>query len=180
MNMNIKFKFPTNIFSNNVVKYVLYVITLALAVSYIINEENVALLSLALIASGIYVMNKNIVIALLISISVTNLLLSMNYFKNTSILENVQNIATCCSGQPFYTDYKITYNAIINNIQNQEKCQQLDTEISSRTTPLDEIRRAEFLEKLYENNDYMKAKSICIVMRYGARFEETTKAPSQP
>ena len=124
MNMNIKFKFPTNIFSNNVVKYVLYVITLALAVSYIINEENVALLSLALIASGIYVMNKNIVIALLISISVTNLLLSMNYFKNTSILENVQNIVTCCSGQPFYTDYKITYNAIINNIQNQEKCQQ--------------------------------------------------------
>ena len=165
MNMNIKFKFPTNIFSNNVVKYVLYVITLALAVSYIINEENVALLSLALIASGIYVMNKNIVIALLISISVTNLLLSMNYFKNTSILENVQNIVTCCSGQPFYTDYKITYNAIINNIQNQEKCQQLDTEISSRTTPLDEIRRAEFLEKLYENNDYMKAKSICNTLK---------------
>ena len=161
--MNINFKFPTNIFSNNVVKYVLYVITLALAVSYIINEENVALLSLALIASGIYAMNKNIVIALLISISVTNLLLSMNYFKNTSILENVQNIVTCCSGQSFYTDYKITYNAIINNRQNHAKCQQLAVDISNRT-PVDEFQRAAFLESLYENNDYMKAKSICNTM----------------
>ena len=163
MNMNINFKFPTNIFSNNVVKYVLYVITLALAVSYIINEENVALLSLALIASGIYAMNKNIVIALLISISVTNLLLSMNYFKNTSILENVQNIVTCCSGQPFYTNNVITYNAIINNRQNDTKCQQLAMDISNRIPP-DEFQRAAFLESLYENNDYMKAKSICNTM----------------
>ena len=162
--MNINFKFPTNIFSNNVVKYVLYVITLALAVSYIINEENVALLSLALIASGIYAMNKNIVIALLISISVTNLLLSMNYFKNTSILENVQNIVTCCSGQQFYTDYKITYSDISNNRQNHAKCQQLATDISNRTPP-DEFQRAAFLESLYENNDYMKAKSICNTMK---------------
>ena len=164
MNMNIKFKFPTNIISINVVKYVLYVITLALAVSYIINEENVALLSLALIAYGIYSMNKNIVIALLISIISTNLLLSMNYFKNTSILENVQNIVTCCSGQPFFNYYKMTYNTITTNEENKLKCQRLDTEISSKTPP-GEFERAAFLEKIYNNNDYIKAKSICNTLK---------------
>ena len=82
--MNIKFKLPRNIISNNVVKNVLYFITLALALSYIINEQNVALISLILIASGIYIMNKNVVIALFISISITNLLLSMNYYYHNN------------------------------------------------------------------------------------------------
>jgi hypothetical protein len=78
MNTNIKFKLPRNIISNNVVKNVLYLISLALAVSYIINEQSVALISLILIACGIYLMNKSVVIALFISIIITNLLLAKN------------------------------------------------------------------------------------------------------
>jgi hypothetical protein len=107
--MKTKFTLPTNIISNNVVKNVLYVITLALAVSYIINEENIALLSLALIACGVYAINKNIVIALFISIIITNILLAMNYFKTSSLLENVENMNNCCPEQPFYKSNVITY-----------------------------------------------------------------------
>ena len=80
--MNVNFKLPRNIISNTIVKNVLYLITLALAVSYIINEQSVALISLILIACGIYLMNKSVVIALFISIIITNLLLATNYFKN--------------------------------------------------------------------------------------------------
>ena len=76
-----KFKLPKNIISNNVFKNMLYLVSLALAVSYIMNEQSLALVSLILIACVIYVMNKSIVIALLISIIVTNFLLSINYLK---------------------------------------------------------------------------------------------------
>lgn len=76
-----KFKLPKNIISNNVLKNMLYLVSLALAVSYIMNEQSLALVSLILIACVIYVMNKSIVIALLISIIVTNFLLSINYLK---------------------------------------------------------------------------------------------------
>ena len=80
-----KFKLPRNILSNNVYKNVfknvLYLVSLALAVSYIINEQSLALISLIAIACGIYLLNKSIVIALFISIIITNLLLSMNYLK---------------------------------------------------------------------------------------------------
>ena len=80
-----KFKLPTNILSNNVYKNVfknvLYLVSLALGVSYIINEQSLALISLVVIACGIYLLNKSIVIALFISIIITNLLLSMNYLK---------------------------------------------------------------------------------------------------
>jgi len=83
-----KFKLPRNIISNNVFRNVLYLVTLALAVSYIINEQNLALISLIVFACGIYVMNKSIVIALLVSIIVTNLLLSMNYLKEGLNIES--------------------------------------------------------------------------------------------
>ena len=85
-----KFKLPRNIISNNVIKNVLYLITLVLAVSYIINEQNLALMSLVLIASGVYIMNKSVVIALFISIIATNLLLSMNYLKEFDVIEGMK------------------------------------------------------------------------------------------
>jgi len=84
-----KFKLPKNILSNNVFKNVLYLVSLALAVSYIINEQSLALISLIAIACGIYVMNKSIVIALFISIIITNLLLSMNYLKEFDVKEGL-------------------------------------------------------------------------------------------
>ena len=82
-----KFNLPRNIISNNVLKNVLYLVSLTLAVSYIINEQSVALISLIVIASGVYVMNKSVVIALFVSIIITNLLLSMNYFKEFGTIE---------------------------------------------------------------------------------------------
>jgi len=87
-----KFKLPRNIISNNILKNVLYLVSLALAVSYIINEQSLALISLILIACGVYIMNKNIVIALFASIIVTNLLLSMNYLKKYDIIEGLDEI----------------------------------------------------------------------------------------
>ena len=89
-----KFKLPKNIIHNNVFKNVLYLVSLALAVSYIINEQSLALLSLILIACGVYVMNKSVVIALFISIIITNLLLSMNYLKEFHIVEGIDTEPT--------------------------------------------------------------------------------------
>jgi mannitol-specific phosphotransferase system IIBC component len=85
------FKLPRNIISNNIFKNVLYLVTSALAVSYIINEQSLALLSLRVIACGVYVMNKSIVIALLVSIIITNLLLSMNYLKEYDVIEGLES-----------------------------------------------------------------------------------------
>ena len=89
-----KFKFPKNIFSNNIFKNVLYLVSLALAVSYIINEQSLALISLIAIACGVYLMNKSVVIALFISIIVTNLLLSMNYLNTYNVYEGLDETLT--------------------------------------------------------------------------------------
>ena len=86
-----EFKLPRNIISNNIIKYVLYLVSLALAVSYIVNEQSLALLSLIAIACGVYVMNKNVVIALFVAIIITNLLLSMNYLKKSTVIEGMES-----------------------------------------------------------------------------------------
>ena len=161
--MNIKFKLPRNIISNTIVKNVLYLITLALALSYIINEQSLALISLILIACIIYITNKNVVISLIISIIVTNLLLSMNYLQNSSILETLQSATSCCIGQAFYTDNLLTYRDISFNIANKSTCEQMERDISGKI-PSDQSQKATFFAKLYSNNDYLKAKSICKTM----------------
>ena len=161
--MNIKFKLPRNIISNTIVKNVLYLITLALALSYIINEQSLALISLILIACIIYITNKNVVISLIISIIVTNLLLSMNYLQNSSILETLQSASSCCIGQAFYTDNLLTYNDISFNIANKSTCEKMERDISGKI-PSDQSQKATFFAKLYSNNDYLKAKSICNTM----------------
>ena len=130
--MNIKFKLPRNIISNTIVKNVLYLITLALALSYIINEQSLALISLILIACIIYITNKNVVISLIISIIVTNLLLSMNYLQNSSILETLQIASSCCTGQAFYTDNLLTYKDISFNLATKSTCAQMERDISGR------------------------------------------------
>jgi hypothetical protein len=81
-----KFKLPKNITSNNVIKNILYLISLALVVSYILNEQSLAALSFTVTAGVIYVISKSVVIALLVSIIITNLLLSMNYLKESNAI----------------------------------------------------------------------------------------------
>lgn len=74
-------KLPKKLVSGNNMQNVLYLVTLALAVSYIMNRQNLALVSLLVVAGGVYMFKKNVVLALGVSIVVTNLLLSMNYFR---------------------------------------------------------------------------------------------------
>ena len=79
--------------SKNIINNILFFITLALAVNFIMNKQITALLSLFIIAGLIYYYNKNITIALLISIIVTNLLLAINYLEAPQIekMENNKN-----------------------------------------------------------------------------------------
>jgi hypothetical protein len=164
--MNIKFKLPKNIISNNIVKYVLYLITFVLALSYIINEQSLALISLIIIACGIYVLNNNIIIALFSSIIITNLLLSMNYLKTTDTIEDLQNNDNCCNGATFYTSNLLNYNALNENINNKNVCDTMISDICGHLASIsnNESVQARFFTKLYSNNDYMKAKSICDTM----------------
>jgi len=166
MNKNIKFKLPKNIISNNIVKYVLYLITLTLAVSYFINEQSLALISLLIIASGVYVLNKNVVIALFISIIITNLLLSMNYLKNNDTIENLQNNDNCCNGATFYTSNLLNYNTLSENINNKNTCDNMERDIAAHLASIsnNESQKARFFTKLNYNNDYKKATSICNTM----------------
>jgi presenilin-like A22 family membrane protease len=60
--------------------YVLLLIVAALSVSYIMNKQISAFISLVLLSGLAYALSKNIVMSLAISIIFTNLLLSMNYF----------------------------------------------------------------------------------------------------
>jgi len=157
------FELSRNIISNNVAKNLLYFITLALAVSYIVNEENLAFMCLILIAGGIYVMKRNIIFALLISIIITNLLLSMNYFKNINIIENIENIDKCCPGETFYSSNLLKYTDIINNINSRTTCVNMERDINANI-PRNEAQKSRFFSKLYSNGDYMKARSICNTM----------------
>ena len=157
------FKLPKNINYNNIVKNILYVITLILAVIYIINEETLALISLMLIACGIYIINKNIIFALFISIIITNLLLVIGYFKSINIIENIDNIDNCCPGSAFYNSNLLKYTDVIDNINNKNTCAIIEKDIS-RYMPTSESQKARFFSMLYSNNAYMKATSICNTM----------------
>lgn len=72
--------FPNmRIFPRNSLKYILYFVTLSIAINFIMNKQIMALLSLFIIAGLVYYINKNEMMALLISIIVTNLLLALQY-----------------------------------------------------------------------------------------------------
>ena len=67
---------------------VLLIIVAALSVSYIMNKQISALLSLLLLSGVAYMLSKNIVISLALSIIITNLLLSLNYFVVEGLTNN--------------------------------------------------------------------------------------------
>jgi hypothetical protein len=71
--------------SKNTLHIILYVITLALAVGYLMDNQVLAFVSLFVIAGLIYYVNKNIIYALSISIIITNLLLTMQYLEPPKI-----------------------------------------------------------------------------------------------
>ena len=75
------FKLPKNVVSKNNMKNVLYLVSLALAVGYVMNRQNIALVSLLVVAGAVYMLKKDVVLALGVSIVITNVLLAMNYFK---------------------------------------------------------------------------------------------------
>lgn len=72
-------KFPKIPVSKNVLTNILYLITLALAINYVMKKQIAALLSLFLIAGLVYYFKKNVTLALIVSIIATNLLIAMKY-----------------------------------------------------------------------------------------------------
>jgi hypothetical protein len=72
-------KFPKIPVSKNVLTNILYVITLALAVNFVMKKQISALISLFLIAGLVYYFKKNITLALIVSIIATNLLIALKY-----------------------------------------------------------------------------------------------------
>ena len=85
--------------------YVLLLIVTALSVSYIMNKQITAFISLLLLSGLAYALSKNIVLSLAISIIITNLLLSMNYFvvegfKKAEDAEDAEDLAKNSNGPP--------------------------------------------------------------------------------
>jgi hypothetical protein len=78
---------------------VLLLIVAALSVSYIMNKQISAFISLLLLSGLAYALSKNIVMSLAISIIFTNLLLSMNYFVVEG-LQGSQSIIGNSNGPP--------------------------------------------------------------------------------
>uniref|UniRef100_A0A6C0D4L3 Uncharacterized protein n=1 Tax=viral metagenome TaxID=1070528 RepID=A0A6C0D4L3_9ZZZZ len=72
-------KFSKIPISKNVLTNILYLITLALAINYVMKKQIAALLSLFLIAGLVYYFKKNVTLALIVSIIATNLLIAMKY-----------------------------------------------------------------------------------------------------
>jgi hypothetical protein len=75
---------------------VLLLIVAALSVSYIMNKQISAFISLLVLSGLAYALSKNIVMSLVISIILTNLLLSMNYF----VVEGLQSLIEDSIGPP--------------------------------------------------------------------------------
>lgn len=79
---------------------VLLIIVAALSVSYIMNKQISALLSLLLLSGVAYMLSKNIVLSLAFSIIITNLLLSLNYFVVEGLAGNARVFTTGSMGPP--------------------------------------------------------------------------------
>ena len=77
------FKLPKNVVSRNNMKNVLYLVSLALAVGYVMNRQNIALVSLLVVAGAVYMLKKDVVLALGVSIVVTNV--SVQLFASSAM-----------------------------------------------------------------------------------------------
>ena len=71
------------VLSNNNTTNFVVVLTLALSVGYLTNKHYEALICLYVVAIGAYLLCKNLLCSLAISIVLTNLLLSIDYLKVT-------------------------------------------------------------------------------------------------
>lgn len=67
---------------NDIVKYVIYFISVTLAIGYTVNNQILPLSFFIICSILVYFLNKkNIILALLLSIVATNLLIALNLFK---------------------------------------------------------------------------------------------------
>ena len=83
-------KLPRIHMSKSILTNILYLITLVLAINFIMKKQISALLSLFLIAGLVYYFKKNITLALIISIIATNLLIATKYLGRPK-MENLNN-----------------------------------------------------------------------------------------
>ena len=74
--------------SSNSVKYLIYLLSLALIVGYIVKNQIIPLIFFILFSGIIYYFNKNQVISLLFGIIVTNLLIVLNIFTPIEGMKN--------------------------------------------------------------------------------------------
>ena len=86
---------------------VLLLIVAALSVSYIMNKQITAVLSLLLLSGVAYMLSKNIIISLALSIIITNLLLSLNYFVVEGFPGKPEDLAKNSKGVPKNISNKI-------------------------------------------------------------------------
>lgn len=84
-------KFSKIPISKNVLTNILYLITLALAINYVMKKQIAALLSLFLIAGLVYYFKKNVTLALIVSIIATNLLIAMKYLGGPKLEQLMNN-----------------------------------------------------------------------------------------
>ena len=83
-------KLPKIHMSKSILTNILYLITLVLAINFIMKKQISALLSLFLIAGLVYYFKKNITLALIVSIIATNLLIATKYLGGPK-MENLMN-----------------------------------------------------------------------------------------
>ena len=98
---------------------VLLLIVAALSVSYIMNKQITAVLSLLLLTGVAYMLSKNMVISLALSIIITNLLLSLNYFVVEGLEGNPEELYKNSKGAPSNVIEKLS--AIVKNDNENNK-----------------------------------------------------------
>tara|TARA_Y100000389_G_C17128033_1_gene348794 strand:- start:33 stop:377 length:345 start_codon:yes stop_codon:yes gene_type:complete len=74
--------------SNKNIKYLVYFLSVAIILGYIVKDHMYPLLFFIIISGIVYYFNKNKIVALLLAIIITNLLIVLNFFN---IREGYQN-----------------------------------------------------------------------------------------
>jgi hypothetical protein len=76
--------------NNDIIKYIVYFISVAICLGYIINNNLLPLIFFIIFTGIIYYLNNNLIIALISSIVVTNLLIALKLFDNIEGNENIR------------------------------------------------------------------------------------------
>jgi hypothetical protein len=68
--------------NNNTIKYIVYFISVAISLGYIVNNNLLPLIFFIILSGIIYYLNNNVIISLISSIVIINLLIALKLFDN--------------------------------------------------------------------------------------------------